>query len=118
MLPLAAMIPAAQKLWASSKWIILVGVLVLSHYYAYSKGVQSVYKGIEKGLAKQVVAESKKGTQAVLRASEDTSKIKDLERENEILLGKLETLVDRTKCSYSDDELDILQQVVDKTKRN
>ena len=118
MLPLAAIIPAAKGLWASSKWIILVAVLSLSHLYAYHKGATSSARSIEKGLAKQVVAESKKGTQAVLRASEDTSKIKDLERENEILLGKLETLVDRTKCSYSDDELDILQQVVDKTKRN
>ena len=118
MIQVAALRLGAQTLWASSKWVILVAVLAFSHYYAYSKGVQSAYKGIEKGLAKQVVAESKKGTQAVIRASVDTSKMKDLERENEILLGELAALTDRSECSYSDDELDILQQVVNKTKRD
>jgi hypothetical protein len=108
-------LPALSLIWSQSKWVILVGALALSHYYAYSKGSESVYKAALKDVPVQVAKEQERGKEAVQRAASDVAKIKDLERQNEKLLGEFQAL-DRAKCSVTADELRILQQVVDQTK--
>ena len=108
-------LPALSAIWSQSKWVILVSALALSHYYAYTKGSESVYKAQVKEIPVQVAKEQARGKEAVQRASRDVARIKDLEKENEKLLREFEAL-DRSRCVMSADELRILQQVVDQTK--
>ena len=113
-----ALIGKASALWSTSKWLILAAALAFSHYYAYQKGIVSVYKADREDIPTQVVKEAKRGVEAVRRASVDTSRIRELEQQNEKLLTNLEEMSDRTLCSYSPDELRIVEEAVAKTKRD
>lgn len=111
-----AIIPAAKLLWTQSKWVVLVAALAFSHYYAYTKGAESVYKDQLEDVPKQVAKEQERGKKAVQRAASDVAKIKELERTNAELITRLDSLPERSKCVLAADELLLLQQAADQTK--
>lgn len=105
-----------KGLWAQSKWVLILSVLGLTHYASYTSGQKSILRENAKEQSTQVLQERKKGSDAVKRASTDTSRLNQLEKENEELLRKLDAIPERVLCPIPDDELRVLQEIVDSTK--
>lgn len=106
--------------WAISNalWIAIALAVGWSGYYIYTKGAESCYKGLVDETVGVVAKEADKGVAAVKRASGDVVRIKDLEQENARLLRELDERSDRALCGYDADELRVIQDIVDKTKRD
>lgn len=107
----------AKSFWTQSKWIMIVSVLAFSHYVAWTGGQKSILRENVKEQSKLVLQARKEGAEAVKRASEATAKLKDLEKKNDELTKELDAIADRVLCPISPDELRILQDIKNGTKR-
>ena len=119
--PLAVVAVGKRVLgWGLSNaiWIALALAIGWGGYYIYTKGAESCYEGIVDETAGVVAKEQDKGVAAVKRASKDVTRIKDLEQENARLLSLFDEIPDRATCGYTADELRIVQDIVNQTKRN
>lgn len=115
-LPLAVL-PVLKGLWSQSKWVIIIGFLGFTHFTAWNAGVKSELRKQADLSNKAVVEERKKGVAAVKRAASDVKRIEELERTNAELTKKLDEIPDRALCPMSDDELRILTEIQEGTKR-
>lgn len=96
---------------------ILLGVLIVSHGFAFYRGHEWANAGIEEAVTKALTEQSKAHARALKNAVKDEKKINNTERTNEQLLAELEALASRTNCPMSDDELRVLQDIAGQTKR-
>lgn len=116
-LPLASALPVVKGLWTQSKWVIIIGLLGFTHFTAWNAGVKSELRKQADQANKAVVQERKRGVEAVKRASTDVARIKELEAKNDELTKRLDAIPDRALCPMSDDELRILTEIQEGTKR-
>lgn len=113
----ALVLPLAKNLWLQSKWIVVISLLCFTHYVAYNAGQKNILRENAKEQSKLVLQARKEGAEAVKRASEATARLKDLEKKNDELTKELDAIPDRVLCPVSPDELRILQDIKDRTKR-
>lgn len=108
----AAML-AVRTFLVQSKWVLLVAILVGSHYFAYTKGREHFLKEQAKTTVREL---DDKATKAVAKAATDTKKLSDLRNENEKLLAEIDKLNTRTICIPTDDELRILERIYEESQ--
>jgi uncharacterized protein YhaN len=106
-----------KGLWSQSKWVIIIGFLVFTHFTAWNAGAKSELRKQAEQSNKAVVQERAKGVAAVARASSDVKRIQELERTNAELTKKLDEIPDRALCPMSDDELRVLTEIQEGTNR-
>lgn len=113
MLPISAL----KGLWTQSKWVVIIGCLVFTHFTAWNAGAKYELRKQASNSNKAVVEEREKGVAAVARAASDVKRIEELEKTNAELTRKLDEIPDRVLCPMSDDELRILTEIQEGTIR-
>lgn len=100
--------------------VVALAVLGYTHFWAYNKGKDSVFKGVLAGVATSQKEDNKDTEEALARAEALGKQLATLEGQKNELVKRLKASVKdspRVECQLSADELRSLQDAANSTRQ-
>lgn len=108
---------AAKAALLPYKWLAIAVALLCSHGFVAWKAMEYEQNKYTKLMAKAVEKEAEKGKKAVAVAEKRAAEAAALDRDNEERERAFDQLEDKSNCSFTEPELNLLREAVAKTKR-